>query len=75
LSSPLAKATSIASGNFAWDVDEPGFIHRMTLAGAVSFDHFSDFGRTTNRRIAFNCEVVARLGFRANWHLVQRAGR
>ncbi|MET0269733.1 MAG: TonB-dependent receptor [Sphingomonas sp.] len=44
-----------------------GFIHTLTLAGSVRYDHFSDFGSTTNPKVGVNFKPVGWLGFRANY--------
>jgi len=48
------------------DMDIPG-IRRFELNIAGRIDDYSDFGSTTNPKIAANWEVVDGLKFRANW--------
>lgn len=43
------------------------FIHSLTLAGSFRYDHFSDFGSTTNPKIGVNFKPVSWLGFRGNY--------
>jgi iron complex outermembrane recepter protein len=47
--------------------NEMGFVHRLTLAGSVRYDHFSDFGSTINPKIGVNFKPVSWLGFRGNY--------
>ncbi|MCE7798851.1 TonB-dependent receptor [Sphingobium sufflavum] len=44
-----------------------GFIYSLTLAGSVRYDHFSDFGGTTNPKFGATLKPVSWLGFRGNW--------
>jgi iron complex outermembrane recepter protein len=44
-----------------------GFIHTLTLAGSVRYDHFSDFGGTTNPKLGINFKPLSWLGFRGNY--------
>jgi len=44
-----------------------GFIYSLTLAGSVRYDHFSDFGGTTNPKIGVTLKPVSWLGLRANY--------
>jgi iron complex outermembrane receptor protein len=44
-----------------------GFIHTLTLAGSVRYDHYSDFGHTVNPKIGINFKPVSWLGFRGNY--------
>ncbi|CAN7320683.1 TonB-dependent receptor [Phenylobacterium sp. LjRoot225] len=43
------------------------FIYSLTLAGSVRYDHFSDFGGTTNPKVGVNFKPVSWLGFRGNY--------
>ncbi|MET0180825.1 MAG: TonB-dependent receptor [Novosphingobium sp.] len=43
------------------------FFHTLTLAGSVRYDHFSDFGSTTNPKVGVNFKPVNWLGFRGNY--------
>jgi iron complex outermembrane recepter protein len=49
------------------DDNRMGFIHTLTLAGSVRYDHFSDFGGTTNPKVGVNFKPLAWLGFRGNY--------
>ena len=43
------------------------FIHRIDISGAVRYDHYSEFGGTTNPKFAFNFDPVEGLRIRGNW--------
>lgn len=43
------------------------FVHSLTLAGSVRYDHFSDVGSTTNPKIGVTFKPVSWLGIRGNW--------
>jgi iron complex outermembrane recepter protein len=49
------------------DDNRMGFLHTLTLAGSVRYDHFSDFGSTTNPKIGVNFKPTEWLGFRGNY--------
>ena len=48
------------------DMEVP-FVHRFDLSLAGRYDHYSDFGKTTNPKVAFNLEPVEGLRLRGNW--------
>jgi iron complex outermembrane receptor protein len=43
------------------------FIHRFDISLAGRYDHYDDFGETTNPKIGFNLEPVAGFRLRGNW--------
>jgi iron complex outermembrane receptor protein len=47
--------------------DMDSFIHRFDISVAGRYDHYDDFGETTNPKIGFNLEPVAGLRLRGNW--------
>lgn len=44
-----------------------GFIYSLTLAGSVRYDHFSDFGSSTNPKIGVTLKPVSWMGLRGNY--------
>ena len=44
-----------------------GFIDRFDFSAAVRHDNYSEFGGTTNPRVAFNLDPVPGLRLRGNW--------
>lgn len=42
-------------------------VHELTLSGSVRYDHFSDFGSTTNPKVGLNFKPASWLGFRGNY--------
>jgi iron complex outermembrane recepter protein len=42
-------------------------VHKFDLSLAARYDHYSDFGATTNPKVAFNWDIVEGLRFRGNW--------
>ena len=44
-----------------------GFIHALTVAGSVRYDHFSDFGSTVNPKVGVNFKPVSWLNLRGNY--------
>lgn len=48
-------------------VIKDGFVKSLDLNISGRFDHYNDFGNTTNPKIAANLEVVRGVKFRANW--------
>ena len=47
--------------------DMDTFIHRFDISLAGRYDHYDDFGETTNPKIGFNLEPVAGFRLRGNW--------
>ncbi|MDB5703800.1 MAG: TonB-dependent receptor-like protein, partial [Sphingomonas bacterium] len=47
--------------------DMDSFIHRFDISLAGRYDHYDDFGSTTNPKIGFNLEPVAGFRLRGNW--------
>lgn len=47
--------------------DMDTFIHRFDISVAGRYDHYDDFGETTNPKIGFNLEPVAGFRIRGNW--------
>ncbi|MES1972336.1 MAG: TonB-dependent receptor [Pseudomonadota bacterium] len=47
--------------------DMDSFIRRLDISVAGRYDHYDDFGSTTNPKIGFNLEPIAGLRFRGNW--------
>jgi iron complex outermembrane recepter protein len=43
------------------------FIHRLDVSIAGRYDHYSDFGSTSNPKLAFNLDPVEGLRIRGNW--------
>lgn len=43
------------------------FIRRFDISLAGRYDHYDDFGETTNPKIGFNLEPIQGLRFRGNW--------
>jgi iron complex outermembrane receptor protein len=43
------------------------FVHAFDLSLAGRYDHYSDFGSTTNPKIGANLEVIEGFRFRGNW--------
>ncbi len=46
---------------------ELGFIHRFDISAALRHDNYSEFGGTTNPRLAFNLDPVEGIRIRGNW--------
>ena len=46
---------------------ELSFIHRFDISAAVRYDHYSEFGGTTNPKFAFNLDPIDGLRLRGNW--------
>jgi iron complex outermembrane recepter protein len=44
-----------------------GGLYSLVLSGSVRYDHFSDFGGTTNPKIGFTYNPVKWVAFRGNW--------
>lgn len=44
-----------------------GFIHRFDVSAAVRYDNYSEFGGTTNPKVAFNLDPIDGLRVRGNW--------
>lgn len=43
------------------------FINRFDISAAVRYDHYSEFGGTTNPKFAFNLDPIEGLRLRGNW--------
>jgi len=48
-------------------------IHSLTISGALRYDHYSDFGSTTNKKVSGTWEVTDALRVRASWGTSFRA--
>jgi len=46
---------------------ELSFLHRLDLSAAVRYDHYSEFGGTTNPKFAFNLDPIEGLRLRGNY--------
>ncbi|MXO65757.1 TonB-dependent receptor domain-containing protein [Altericroceibacterium endophyticum] len=55
-----------------YDMDVP-LMEELTLSGALRYDHYSDFGSTTNPKISANWMVNQSLSFRGSWGTSFRA--
>lgn len=68
---PYSRRINSAFGEVNVPIVGPGnrmsFIHTLTLAGSVRYDHFSDFGSTVNPKVGVNFKPVSWLGFRGNY--------
>ncbi|WP_158241489.1 TonB-dependent receptor domain-containing protein [Novosphingobium sp. TH158] len=69
---PYVRSVDSAFGEVQVPIVGPdnqgGFIHSLTLAGSVRYDHYSDFGSTTNPKIGVTFKPVEWLGLRGNYN-------
>jgi iron complex outermembrane recepter protein len=66
---PLTYGRNITSayGELYVPVVKDSFVRSIDLSLSGRFDHYSDFGNTTNPKIAANFEPVQGIKFRGNW--------
>ena len=66
---PLHYGRNVQSayGELYIPVVKDGFVKSIDLNVSGRFDHYSDFGTTTNPKVAANVEPVRGVKFRANW--------
>jgi iron complex outermembrane receptor protein len=66
---PLTYGRNVASayGELYLPVIKDGFVKAIDISLAGRFDHYSDFGNTTNPKLAANIEPFRGLKLRGNW--------
>ena len=66
---PLSYGRNVASayGELYLPLVKDGFVKAIDISIAGRFDHYSDFGNTTNPKLAANFEPVRGIKIRGNW--------
>lgn len=69
---PYSRSVQSAFGEIQVPVVGPhnqlSFLYSLTIAGSVRYDHYSDFGSTTNPKIGVTLKPVSWIGLRANYN-------
>ena len=68
---PTSRSVQSAYGEILVPVISPELniplVHRFDVSASVRYDHYNDFGSTTNPKVAANWEVFEGLKLRGNW--------